>query len=429
MDIRPFRGWRYRMGPDQVLDTCLAPPYDVLTARDKQDLLAANDKNIVAVDMPQVPPSEAGPDKLYHAAADTLGKWQDTGVLAREDRPAIYLYRQTYSWHGRSYTRTAMICGVRATELGQDVIPHEQTHTGPKADRVKLTEHTRTQLSPVFGFYHDGDGRVGELLGGASDRPADARGQLQDVGQEIWAVVDRETIDAVSAALRDQPVFIADGHHRYLTGLSYVQSLGQSGRIDEDHPANFVMFALVAQDDPGLVILPSHRLVSGLGARFSLDKLVFAAKDFIWQRTELKRGELDDPEAFLSRFGPGAMAFVAGEAREVWIAKLIGSEAMKRAAPEKSDAWRDLDVAILQTLIIDGALGLWSTKKLAVRYTPRAGSVLDACASGEAALGVCLQHTPLSAVRKVALAGETMPPKSTYFYPKMATGTVLMPLE
>ena len=426
MEIRPFRGWRFAA---EDISDYIAPPYDVLTADDKRELLARCDGNIVGVDLPHVPPSEAGPDSAYEMAAGGIRHWQANGTLRQDDRPAIYAYEQTYAWAGREYTRRAMLCGIRATELGRDVIPHEHTFAGPKADRLKLTEHTKMQMSPIFGFYNDSDRAVDDILAGAVAGKPRAYGRLKDVKEKLWVVDDRDTIGEIALALRDKPAFIADGHHRYTTALNYRDALVKAGLADANHPANFVLFALVASEDPGLLVLPTHRILRGLPRNFDVSALVEHAVDFDWKRCSVEDADLSDADAFLKRYGPGAMGVMGAKPAEIWIARLNRPEAMAEAAPDELDIWRRLDVAILHKLIIDKALMPWRTDKLSVEYTPDGRKLLAACQAGSAELGFCLQSTPVSAVERIALAGATMPHKSTYFYPKLATGMVLKPLE
>ena len=428
MEIRPFRGWRFHVEDNGDVSDYLAPPYDVLTADDKAALLARCDDNIVGVDLPHVPPSEAGPDSAYEMAAGGIECWKADGTIRQDEAPAIYVYEQTYTWAGRSYTRRAVLCGVRATELGKDVIPHEHTFAGPKADRLKLTEYTKMQLSPIFGFYNDGDRVVADVLTAAvSGRPR-ACGQLRDVEQKLWVIDDRDVIDHLAFALRDVPVFIADGHHRYGTAVSYRDALMAAGEADENHPANFVLFALVAREDPGLLVLPTHRILRGLAPGFDVSHLVEQAADFDWQRCSVEDAHLSDADAFLRRYGPGAMAVMGAQPAEIWIARLNRPEAMVEAAPDETDIWRRLDVAVLHNLIIDKALAPWRTDEMSIEYTPDGRKLLAACQAGSAELGICLQSTPVDAVQRVALAGATMPHKSTYFYPKLATGMVLKPV-
>jgi len=429
MEIRPFKGWRYSTAGD--VSSLIAPPYDVLSQQDKAELLARNPHNIVAVDLPHCPPYDAGPDETYARAAEILASWRSSGVLIREQRPALYAYEQRFSWSGRSYVRRGMICGVRGTPLGRDVLAHEQTRPGPKADRLKLTQHTRTQLSPVFGFYEDESGCAAEALWSAAVGPPAVRGELDAVQESLWVVTDADVIRNVVDCLARVPVFIADGHHRYTTALNYRDELLAAGAIDEDHEANFVMFVLVPRDDPGLLILPTHRLISGLASGFTLGALAETAEQFTWEKHDRDaiEDQLRDVGGWLSKFGRGAMAFIQSGSRDIWIARLRDQEAMRRAAPDQTEVWRQLDVAVLHTLIIDGALQPWRTERTQVEYSAQAADVLAAVQTGQATIGVFLQGTDITAVQAIARAGASMPPKSTYFYPKPVTGMVLKPLE
>lgn len=428
MEIRPFRGLRYSVESDDI-SSLIAPPYDVLTGEDKDALLSRDERNIVGVDLPHVPPRKVGPDAVYQAAADKLAGWISQGIIRREDAEAIYIYEQTYTWAGKTYTRRAMIAGVRATELGKDVIPHEHTFAGPKADRLKLTEYTRTQLSPIFGFYEDPAGLVKKILAESASAQPKAHGQMNDVGEKLWTITDPDTVSRISSLLGDKPVFIADGHHRYTTTMNYRDALLAEGKIDENHPANFVMFVLVSRDDPGLLVLPTHRVVSNLKEDFSIEKLIAAAGEFGWQKCSLEDIDLSDADAALKQYGKGAMGFIGANPNEMWIAALKDPQAMVQAAPDEVDAWRNLDVAILHKLILEKALLPWKTDQTTIDYTPDGQAALDACKSGKAQLSACLQSTPIEAVEQIALAGASMPHKSTYFYPKLATGIVLKPLK
>jgi len=429
MEIRAFRGWRFRPGDDGDISPFIAPPYDILTAEDKRKLLAGEANNVVAVDLPHVPPKELGPDEAYARAASLFQQWKDTGVIARDDEPAIYVYEQGYTWAGRSYVRRAMICGVRAAELGTDVIPHEHIFPGPLADRLKLTEATATQLSPIFGFYDDPKGQVCELLSAAAKEAPLAAGQLRGVTERLWAVRDEETIAAIAAALRDVPAFIADGHHRYTTARNYYLQLAESNEIGEDHEAGFVMFALVARDDPGLLVLPTHRIISNLHEDGSMAKLAAASPEFSWRKSGTAQIGTAAIQTLLDCSGPGAMAFVSGRSTSLWIVQLAEPDAMREATPGKTDEWRSLPPAILHKLIIDKALQPWVVDEVNVEYTPEASQVIEACRSGWAQLGVILPSIPVRSVEAVALSGAAMPHKSTYFYPKIATGMVFKPLE
>ena len=377
--------------------------------------------------MPHCPPHGAGPDEVYAGAAALMHKWQREGVLVQDAQPCVYVYEQEYSWAGRSYTRRALLTGVRATSLGQDVIPHEHTHAGPKQDRLKLTRATQMQLSPIFGFYQDKEGRAGSVLKQAAAGTPTAQGELRGTKERLWAISDAKRIAALGQALSDVPVFIADGHHRYTTGLNYRNELAAADPISPGHEANFTMFALVASDDPGLIILPTHRLIRGLSKDFSVAKLAAAAKEFHWQDFDRRELVVERGQDFLPGFGGEAIA-LTGQDQRIWIGRLTDKAAMAEAVPDHSDAWRSLSTAILHKLILDRAIEAFKTDHYAIDYTAFASDVLDATANGVAQLGAFVQHSTIEQIQAIASHGESMPQKSTFFYPKLATGMVLKPL-
>jgi uncharacterized protein (DUF1015 family) len=284
-------------------------------------------------------------------------------------------------------------------------------------------------LSPVFGFFNDPQSNVDSLLWHAAEGAPVAQAEMGGVADRLWAVTSGGVIGEIVAALRDVPVFIADGHHRYATAAGYAESLRQLGRIGYDHEANFVMFCLVPRQDPGLLVLPTHRIIRGLGNGFGIPELVGALPEFQWQRCSVDDADLANAGPFLRRYGEGAMAFLGADPAEVWIGCLADAARMDELAGDHPPEWRKLDVAILHKMVIDRVLTPWRTDELTIEYTPEGRKVLAACRSGSAQLGVCLQGCKLDDIETIALAGGTMPHKSTYFYPKLTTGIVLKPLE
>jgi len=422
MEIRPFRGWRY-CPADGDVGALIAPPYDVLSAADKAALLARDERNIVAVDLPHCPIDEAGPDGAYDEAAATLAAWRRAAVLAQDPRPSLYAYQQSFTWAGRSYCRRTLVAAVRLAEFGQGVWPHERTFAGPPADRFKLNEKTGMQLSAVFGFYEDHAG-VSERLFAAADRPADAAANLNGVAEKLWVVSDGDVIEAVRAELAGRDLFIADGHHRYTTGLRYRDSLGP---IDPDHPANFILFALAAMNDPGLIILPPHRVLTGL-RDFDLKRFMARTREVMdYQPIRLAAADVADADALLRRHGRHTMAFAAGDSAV--LGRLKDASVMDRVAAEQVPAWRELDVSVLHCLLIDQFLAGEKTERTHIDYVAAGPAALAAATTGRADLVVFLQATRLDAIRQISLAGTVMPHKSTYFYPKIASGIVLYPLR
>ncbi len=423
-EIRPFRGWHYTGEVSRLI----APPYDILSGADKQALLARSADNIVAVDLPHVPPKEVGPDAAYAAAAEKLAALQAAGTLVQDPQPALYAYSQTYTWAERTFTRRAILAAVRATELYEGVWPHEKTFAGPKADRLKLTEATGVQLSPIFGVFDDGAGLSEDFWAAVTGPPA-LQGTLNGVEERMWTVTAPATLERVSSALRETPIFIADGHHRYTTAMNYAKALRQAGRIGPDDEANFVLFALVPMDDPGLLVLPTHRLITGLPQGMTAKDVVERTTGpMAWQAVKLVPDALADADALLNPYGQGGLALLDSGLETLYVGRLADPAAMAALAPDQSDTWRRLNVAILHRLILDETLAPLTGGKLEVTYTAHGAEVVAALRDGSAQLAAVLQGTPITAVKDIALAHETMPHKSTYFYPKLATGMVIKPL-
>lgn len=423
MDIRPFRGWRYPTGD---VSNVIAPPYDVLNQGDKDALLDRSRTNIVAVDLPHMPPKELGPDEVYQAAADRLATWKAEGVLVQEDAPALYAYEQTYTWAGKTYHRRAMLCGLRAAPLGTDVIPHEHTFDGPKADRLRLTETTQMQLSPIFGFYRDPTGKnITDMLFASVGQPL-LTGELNGVREALWVVDDAGTIAEIQAALANTPAYIADGHHRYTTAMNYAKRLREEGTIDSEHETNFVLFCLVSRDDAGLLVLPTHRVIAGLKQPLQTAQLQpMLGEGWRVQDFEVS-GDLADADAAMTDLPANSMIVVTPDGAKA--VSLLDPRLMQEKARTMSEPWRTLDVAILHELLLP-AIGALAEGEPDVTYTPNGNAARDAVRSGEADAAVLMRGTPVTAVEAVADEGESMPHKSTYFYPKLATGMVLKPLQ
>ena len=247
-----FNGKKFSGGLSDVL----APPYDVLSEAEKSALLSRHSRNIVAVDLPHVPPKSVGPPEAYERSGRFLHEWLEDGTLVRDPEPAIYVYHQVFAHEGRPYTRRMYIARVRITAFSEGaVLPHEKTFGGPKEDRLALMKTTRCNLSPIFGIYPDPNHTVDGALEGVVQRTPDAQGTLDGVQNLIWMVTDGSIVRRVVDAMASVKVFIADGHHRYETALKYRDEVVAAGNLPEDHPARFVMFVLASMDDPGCLIL------------------------------------------------------------------------------------------------------------------------------------------------------------------------------
>ncbi len=439
-DVQPMYAIRYPVFEQTEL---VSPPYDVLELKHKQAMLARNNRNIVAIDLPHVPPKVAGPLEAYTHAADQLQAWLASGALVRDDIPALYPYQQTYTHEGREYQRRGLFCRVRLEEFGPtgNIHPHEQTFSGPKEDRLLLTRATRCNLSPVFGLYDDAHNAVTNALFAKLDDPIaeaslpsmDGRSQVQST---LWRVAAPGAIKHAQKLLADKHLYIADGHHRYGTSLNYRRELATSGPLPHDHPANFVMFVLVAMQDPGLIVMPTKRTISNLKG-FSLDAFMAAAGSRLKLVTAEKHSgdELPALEKRLPSFGPHAMAVYDPAVDKAIVVKPGADDPLAEfmAAPSIADhskAWRALDVAILQELVFERIVkpGFATGGDLAWAFPHEAKDVLQLCRHAHHQAGFVLQPTPLQAVRDLCNHNELMPQKSTFFYPKLATGMLINPL-
>lgn len=446
--IRPIQAIQYTTESHADVSPLIAPPYDVLDELARRQLLETHRHNIVAIDLPHLPTKTVGPDAVYQQADRTYRQWLQEGVLVRQRDPAVFVYQQTYkapSGDGKPLKRCGLMAAVAIQPFGRSpqqgrgaIYPHEQTFSGPKEDRMKLMCATRAQLSPIFGLYWDPDTHVHTLLRGVIDNgPATLYGQTDNDGvhHELWTVNDADQIAQFSHALAGLDVFIADGHHRYTTAMNYRQRLIDAGQLSataSDHPANFCLFMLVAMQDPGMIILPTHRVLGGMTG-FTLEKLAHAAEGRL-TITPFAGDDLAALEAALGRAGPHAMGLYdrAQSQPRLAIATTVEADPLAESHSHQSRAWRQLDVAILQHLIVEGICQR--------RFCPRDGQVtwkfphslaqLKADAEQDSfQLGMVMQPTPLESVRQVSEAGELMPQKSTFFYPKLATGLVIHPLE
>ncbi len=443
-DIHPLAAIRY---PQSEQTPLISPPYDVLSTADKQRLLAQNPHNIVAVDLPHVPPKNAGPAEAYEHAARTLTAWLQQGVLQRDSAPALYPYQQTYTYDGKTYQRRGLFCRVRLEEFGPQgtIHPHEQTFSGPKEDRLMLMRATNANLSPVFGLYDDAanvvTGKLFAAVGGsgpvASAKLPSQDGQSQ-VTSELWKITDPQVIASVQSLMREKHVYIADGHHRYGTCLNYRAEIAkkQGAGLPQDHGANFALFVLIAMQDPGLIVLPTHRVAANLTG-FSIPSFLQAAAGKLkCVSDELPGMDIDSLEKRLPEFGLHAMGIYDPKSDHVVVVRPVEEDPLGKIGndpmlADKSGPWRQLDVAILQHLIFDRivAPAFAQGKTMQWAFPHVAHEVREMCQSGQYQAGFVLQSTPLESVRQLCNANELMPQKSTFFYPKLATGMVLNSLS
>lgn len=432
--IRPFQAIRYDVKrPDVELSKVIAPPYDVLDENQKSALQAKHPNNIVTVDLPYLPPKAVGPDAVYDKAAVTLQAWLKAGILKQDARPALYPYTQSFEHAGRMYHRRGFIALVRLSPFGQgQIIPHEKTYAGPIEDRMKLMQWTRVQLSPIFGLFSDSRHEVTNLLYHNLSKP-EMSGTLDGVQHDLWSVTDAETENRVIDLIGHKPIYIADGHHRYTTALQYQKEMqaAHGGPLPPHHPANYCMFVLVGMQDDGLLILPTHRLIGGL-KDFNIDALKAALGDNAEiTETPLKGEFVDEYVNNVLPLQPAhTFGVFDGKTRKVYQLRIKNVDVLAPLEPKQSDAWRRLDVAILQRYLLDEVIGpkFAAGGEVARGYTADPDAIAAQVDGERYQIALLLKSTPIGALDQLGRHNEVMPQKSTYFYPKLATGMAINPL-
>ena len=431
-EIQAFRGIRYDLGHVGSLGDVIAPPYDVISPELQNELYEKHPCNVVRLILNRQEPGDSEDNNRYTRARKFLKNWLSEGVLFTEADPAIYVYHQEFDAAGRHYVRRGFMARLRVSPFGQgEVFPHEETHSAAKADRLMLFTTCKANLSQVFGLYPDAECKAQNLLEEAivGLTPVEATDHL-GVVHRMWTVTDPEVIAAVAGVMGSKPIFIADGHHRYETACNYQKHIQDQGGMTPDHPANFVMMMFVAMDDPGLAVLPTHRLFTGV-PELDADELAARLGDCFTCRVV---GE--DPELAMSLWeeletadDQGTLGLFTCKDNRWTLATLtdVGRAKLAEVAADHNEEWRGLGVAILHRLVLENLLGCTDLPK--PNYVHLVDEVVEGLKTGDYPLAALVMPATVEHIRQISLRGERMPAKSTYFYPKLLSGLVINPLE
>jgi uncharacterized protein (DUF1015 family) len=401
-DVRPFRALHYDRS---VLADVVAPPYDVIDPEQRAALKRRSEHNVVEIDLPQ------GDDPYAHAA-DVFARWREEDVLTRDDETAFWVLTQDYTGpDGNRYTRSGFFARVRVEDYGPGRIrPHERTHPGPKEDRLNLTRATKANLSPIF-VLHDGPMPIAvpdeEPFGEVTDEDGTTH--------RLWRVPAGEGFDLGE-------LLIADGHHRYETARVYADEIGGEG------PHRYVLACLVSLEDPGLTVFPTHRLLTELTDPARQEAL----RDALLRDWEVERIEIDDLEPGVGGDGSVRLGYIDSHHQQAFRLTLSDQATADAALPDASEAYRTLDTAVLEALILKGPLEMTDddiSHFNGLDYSRSFAEARDRITTRDVSAAFFMGATPVGHIRAVAAAGEVMPPKSTYFFPKVLTGMVLHPLD
>ena len=412
-EIRPFRALRYTALAGDI-SQCVCPPYDIISPAEREALIEKNKYNLVRLELPQ------GEDR-YAEAGRTLREWIAEGVLERDGTPGIYVYRELFSVGGRDYVLTGIVGLVKLYDFSERVIlPHEETLKKAKADRFELMCATGCNFSSVYSLYSDESGVIAQVIAKkTAEAPLCRFTDGENVTHLLWKLESKEELDAVCGTLAGKQLFIADGHHRYETALNYRDHLKKSGLPVGS--ADSMLMTLVDMDDKGLVVFPTHRLVVDMPVD---EKRIVSAceKDFLIE----KRG-LETLEADLAA-GADGHTYAMYTGGEGYTLLKLKKEREGGIIDGRSAAYSDLDVSILHSYILERALGI-DKENMAnqknLRYTRSLSEALGSVRNGGAAAAFVINATKVAQIKAVALAGDKMPQKSTYFYPKLITGLVM----
>ena len=413
-DIRPLHALHYDLRAIGSLGEVTAPPYDVISGPERSWMLDTSPFNVVEIDLPE----STGGDPYEHASG-TLEEWILSGILKQDREPSIWALTQEFTGpDGSMKIRNAILARVRVEDYGPGRIrPHERTQPGPKQDRLDLTRATRFNLSPIFSLTtRDAWPVVAPAIEG-EEAWAEVLGEDGTLNR-VWKIEDPEIHRAVSQELDQAELLIADGHHRYETARAYRDEVGGEGAHC------YTLMALTGLDDPGLTVFPTHRLLTGLKDPDLVDRLKRGVEGAF---ESIAEGEIDPSGVE----GTGCFGLALSDGSRQLL-RLRDPASLNALFPDESPAFRDLDAAILEKVVLGGVLGMTETDveaKRGLAYAKTIGEATAAVDSGEAQAAFILRATPIGQVRAVAEAGETMPPKSTYFFPKIPTGIVFNPLS
>ncbi|ABP66907.1 uncharacterized conserved protein UCP033563 [Caldicellulosiruptor saccharolyticus DSM 8903] len=417
-NIRAFRGLRY--SPEVKLDSCICPPYDIISDSEREELYRKSEYNIIRVEFGKEFEGDNAQNNKFTRAKEYLDEWIQRGILRFEDKESVYVLEQEFEIEGRKYRRTGLIVLLELVDFEEGiVIPHEFTLSKPKQERLNLLRHTHANISSIFGLYEDKQLNIKRMLDDIKARKENVSYNGIGTFERIWIVSDDSVIENLKKLFADKKIFIADGHHRYETALEYKKEMMQRKDYNKDADYNYIMITLTALEDEGIVILPTHRIVlsSDVEEDIFLEKLKI--------NFDIEEGEYKALKEKLLDYKKYAFLIYTYN-KNFYLIRLKDPEKSLKDI-EGSRAYKNLDVVVLQKLILSDILGITDEDILNQRnlkYTKSDKELID-IVDGGAKYGFILNPTLAEELKEVSLSGEKMPQKSTYFYPKLMTGNVI----
>ena len=418
-EIRAFKALRFDTEKAGAIEELVCPPYDIISEEQRQEYIYRNPNNIIRLELPKG-------DEPYKTAGEVLKKWLDSGVLKKDSEDAVYIYEEEFSINGIHAKFKGCIVRVKIEEFSKGVVlPHEETLSKAKEDRFNLMKATNCNFSQIYSLYMDSEHKIINRLDKLSEcKPEIELTDGDEVTHRLWIVTDKDEINAICGDFADKKLYIADGHHRYETALNYRNYCRENGIGDGGE--DYVMMMLVDMEHDGLVVLPTHRLVRDLES-FDKEKILNDCKEYFDVSEESDVSNAESKLKELYNEGKKAFAFYSGD-KGYNLLVLRDEKVIEELLPNKSRATQGLDVTVLHTLVLEKIFGIDAenmAKQINLTYTRLFDEAIESVDTGKAQCAFILNPTRVTEIRDVAAAGEKMPQKSTYFYPKLITGLVM----
>ncbi len=418
-EIRAFKALRFDTEKAGAIEELVCPPYDIISEEQRQEYIYRNPNNIIRLELPKG-------DEPYKTAGEVLKKWLDSGVLKKDSEDAVYIYEEEFSINGIHAKFKGCIVRVKIEEFSKGVVlPHEETLSKAKEDRFNLMKATNCNFSQIYSLYMDSEHKIINRLDKLSEcKPEIELTDGDEVTHRLWIVTDKDEINAICGDFADKKLYIADGHHRYETALNYRNYCRENGIGDGGE--DYVMMMLVDMEHDGLVVLPTHRLVRDLES-FDKEKILNDCKEYFDVSEESDVSNAESKLKELYDEGKKAFAFYSGD-KGYNLLVLKDEKVIEKLLPNKSRAMQGLDVTVLHTLVLEKIFGIDAenmAKQINLTYTRLFDEAIESVDTGKAQCAFILNPTRVTEIRDVAAAGEKMPQKSTYFYPKLITGLVM----
>ena len=422
-NVKPFCGLRYDSSVVGDLSKVTAPPYDIISESEQDALIASHKNNIINLELGKIFDTDTDENNRYTRARDCLNEWTSSGAMKFEEAPAYYIYEEIFTVSGEEKHLRGIISAVELVPFSEKIVlPHEETLSKAKADRFSLMSETHANFSPIYFLYMDEKKTVNKIMEEVCKSAPDESFKTTDgIIHNVWVLTDETLCTEIENSFKDKQLFIADGHHRYETALNFSKTL------PDNEGAKYVMAFSVEMDDPGLVVLPTHRIVKNLET-FSEDEVIGKLESYFDIKKVTSSDVVADAEKMLSENQEvSSYVFYTGK-DYFYFLSLTDMDAMAKLLPDKSSAYCGLDVSVLHTLILDNVFGIdmenMANQKNLV-YTKFSEEAVSAVKDNSADCSFLLNGTKVRQIKEVSLNNEKMPQKSTYFYPKLITGVVV----